>query len=596
MWLNPRMRRNMNREQALAMFHEIAEEDSDGGEVALEEFSDSGSDSDYEPPPPKRRAPPSVQSAEPSQPLPERGARQHPPPVPTQSSPAVSANRPAVAEGSGSDSSNSAEPQVPNEPWRETAKDGTIWTLLQPGRRPGRRQVQNVVTEAAGPTPHAKRNIDTKLSAFQCIFDRSMLHHIRDCSVAEAHRAGDTDWDMSVEELKAFIALLYVRGTFNKNVEMESLWSNEWGMAFFPSTMSRQRYREIMRYLRFDNKNDRQARLQNDKFALISKVWDQFVANCVACYKAGAFVTVDKQLFPSKTRCPFTQFMPNKPDKFGIKFWVAADVETKYMLNITPYLGKEESRPRDVRLGESVVMKLLEPMLGKGRNVTTDSYFTSLSLARRLLEKQTSIVGTMNRAKRELPPSTKQAQREFDTKIFAADRTTLTIYQCKTTESVAILSTLHHDVAIGTDRKRMPETILLYNSTKVAVDVLDQMARLYSVKGATRRWPVAVFSNMLDLATVNAHVLYKGCTGENISRRSFILELAKELRADLMAAKQPTLTRIPEAEQQPLPKKRQCQVNTGCKKNMTWYTCAKCSKPTCGKCAVKVSHVCHSCA
>ena len=42
----------------------------------------------------------------------------------------------------------------------------------------------------------------------------------------------------------------------------------------------------------------------------------------------------------------------------------------------------------------------------------------------------------------------------------------------------------------------------------VGVNVLDQMARLYSVKGGTRCWPVAVFYSMLDLVAINAHVLH----------------------------------------------------------------------------------------
>ena len=41
-----------------------------------------------------------------------------------------------------------------------------------------------------------------------------MLEHIREYTVAEAHRAGEerASWDVSLTELKAFIALLYVRG------------------------------------------------------------------------------------------------------------------------------------------------------------------------------------------------------------------------------------------------------------------------------------------------------------------------------------------------------------------------------------------------
>ena len=34
--------------------------------------------------------------------------------------------------------------------------------------------------------------------------------------------------------------------------------------------------------------------------------------------------------------------MPNKPDKYGVKFWVLADVETKYVSNIDVYLGAQE--------------------------------------------------------------------------------------------------------------------------------------------------------------------------------------------------------------------------------------------------------------
>lgn len=53
----------------------------------------------------------------------------------------------------------------------ENGKDGTVWTVLGPGEYPGRRQSQNVLTEATGPTPYAKRNIYGALTAFLCLFD-----------------------------------------------------------------------------------------------------------------------------------------------------------------------------------------------------------------------------------------------------------------------------------------------------------------------------------------------------------------------------------------------------------------------------------------
>lgn len=61
-------------------------------------------------------------------------------------------------------------------------------------------------------------------------------------------------WDLSIAELKALIALLLVRGAYNKNIDMESFWSEEWGLAFFNTTTPSNRYWEIMCYLRFDKK------------------------------------------------------------------------------------------------------------------------------------------------------------------------------------------------------------------------------------------------------------------------------------------------------------------------------------------------------
>ena len=59
---------------------------------------------------------------------------------------------------------------------------------------------------------------------------------------------------------------------------------------------------------------------------MVSEVWDPFMENNKNCYKPGANLTVDEQLFPTKAKCRFTHYMPNKPNKFGIKLWLACDV------------------------------------------------------------------------------------------------------------------------------------------------------------------------------------------------------------------------------------------------------------------------------
>ena len=90
--------------------------------------------------------------------------------------------------------------------------------------------------------------------------------------------------------------------------------------------------------------------------------------------------------------------MPNKPDKYGIKFWVMVDVNSKYVSNIIPHLGAQEKNERGgVPLAESVLMKLAQHVTGKGYNITCDNFFTSLQLAKRLANEKISIVGTMRK-------------------------------------------------------------------------------------------------------------------------------------------------------------------------------------------------------
>ena len=60
-------------------------------------------------------------------------------------------------------------------------------------------------------------------------------------------------------------------------------------------------------------------------------------------------LTIDEQLFSCKTRCPFIQYVANNPDKFGIKFWLLTDTQSKYLCNGKPYLGIDPSRSRLAR-------------------------------------------------------------------------------------------------------------------------------------------------------------------------------------------------------------------------------------------------------
>ncbi|XP_073510840.1 uncharacterized protein [Phyllobates terribilis] len=360
--------------------------------------------------------------------------------------------------------------------------DGIQWKPVEIGEHlPGRRDSQNILREAPGPTGYARRNIiiDSPLSAWRLFFDSYILTHIKNCTLAEACRNNNLQFTLSDEELDAFIAIFYARGISGTNRHsISSIWCNDWGIPFCKATMSRDRFVEIMRFLRFDEKSTRSERLQTDKFALFSTVWDRFIENCIACYKPGPYITVDEQLFPSKTRCPFTQYMPSKPDKYGHKYWLAVDKRSKYLANGFPYLGKDDTRRAEDRFADHVVMKLLDPFLKKGRNVTTDNYFTSVKLAKQLKSKGTTIVGTLNKIRREVPKEIKSMKEElYNTKVFRnEDNFTLTVYQGKPNKNVVILSSVHPDVVVPSDSaKKTPETTLRIRTLRDTARRSDSM-------------------------------------------------------------------------------------------------------------------------
>ena len=117
-----------------------------------------------------------------------------------------------------------------------------------------------------------------------------------------------------------------------------------------------------------DVKSTRSQRTEIDKFAFFSTIWDRFIDNCQSCYKPGSDITIYEQLFPTKSGYPFTQYMASKLDKFGIKFWLAVDSKSNYLLNGFPYFERNADHPQNQLLLEYVVLKLAGPKNYKVKN------------------------------------------------------------------------------------------------------------------------------------------------------------------------------------------------------------------------------------
>nr|CAI5865790.1 unnamed protein product [Callosobruchus analis] len=69
-----------------------------------------------------------------------------------------------------------------------------------------------------------------------------------------------------------------------------------------------------------------------------------------------------------------------------------------------------------------------------------------------------------------------------------------------------------------------PEIITEYNRTKIGVDLVDQLYQKYNVARNTRRWPMVVLFDLLNISGINALCVHKANHPQDKIKRSDFLE------------------------------------------------------------------------
>lgn len=360
-----------------------------------------------------------------------------------------------------------------------------------------------------------KYSIISPIDIFKLFFTDVVCEEIVRFTNMEAIRVGKSieQWKMvDVVELHAFIGLLIAAGHMKCcNQNYRSFWHPFYGSTLFQATMGLTRFEQLLRFIRFDDKSTRSERRVSDKLCPIRSIWEQVTGKFGEYYIPSDNLTVDEQLMPCRCRCCFIQFMPKKPDKYGIKIFWLCDSKTAYPLKGLVYTGKDGNK-RAVGLAGNVVESLCSPYFGTNRNITMDNYFTSLPLAESLLSKGLTLVGTLKKNKTCVPDNflPNKSKLEGSTMFGFREKMTLVSHVPKVGKAVLLLSSMHHTDKIITEdgQKPISEINKYYNKTKSGVDTMDQMVHEYMTKRKTNRWPFSLFMNLLDVTNIAAYVLW----------------------------------------------------------------------------------------
>ncbi|KAK7120985.1 hypothetical protein R3I94_020837 [Phoxinus phoxinus] len=426
------------------------------------------------------------------------------------------------------------------------SKNGNIlWTSTTPSERRGRLPTHRVIKMTPGPTRFACSNAKDIISTFELFFPDPIKKIMIEMSNLEGKRVFGKAWkSLDWTDLQAYFGLLILAGVYRSHHEaLGSLWHGVSGRAIFRATMPLKTFSIMSRIFCFYKKVAESGRKKDDKLAPIRDIWEKWVQRLPLLYNPGPSITVDECLVPFRGRCPFKQYMPSKPSKYGIKIWAACDSSSSYAWNMQVYTGKAADRKPEKNQGMRVVLDMTSGL--QGHTITCDNFFTSYALGEELLQRKMTMIGTVRSNKAELPPALLSVKgRACLSSMFAfTDTHALVSYCPRKNKNVLLMSTLHRNAEISSKEHKKPEIILDYNKTKGGVDNLDKLVATYTCQRKTMRWPMVIFFNMLDVSAYNSLVLWTAIDpmwnkNKNFKRRLFLEELGEALVTPFMQRRQ----------------------------------------------------------
>lgn len=508
------------------------------------------------------------------------------------------------------------------------------WTSKHPPRNvrtPARNILRGGLPGITGPARELGDGCN-KTEVWQLFFDADIISkivtntNVKLASVRDKIPPGQSKANFrntNSEEVNALIGLLLLSSILRSNDEnMESMFTkDEFSRPIFRATMSLNRYKALVASLRFDDAQTREQRKTTDKAAAISEIFNKIISNSQAVYRPSAYVTVDEMLIPFRGRCSFRMYMPKKPKKYGIKVMCLADAKTSYLCNAYIYTGKGSDgvglseTEKNLSIPTQAVIRLCKVIEGTNRNVTADNWFSSLDGVEELRKRNLTYVGTLKKDKRCIPVEflPNNDRPVISTLYGFRNEITLLSFVPKKNRAVCLLSNMHHTIDTNEEKKK-PEIICFYNSTKAGVDLIDMKCAVFSSSRKTRRWPLAVFYRLINIASVNSYIVYMSYTRKTKETRfGFIKSLAKELVSPHLQKRLTEVANLPRDLKQEinkilgndvapqnegvpddrLQKRKTCQKCPSGNDRKTQHKCIKCNLAICGQCQRRV---CTDCA
>ena len=150
---------------------------------------------------------------------------------------------------------------------------------------------------------------------------------------------------------------------------------------------------------------------------------------------SGDYLSLDEALYPMQTQILFKQFNPSKLAKYGLLFKSVNSARYSYTFISSPFSGKatEEGGQNYIQGTEAIAHYVIDTLSTNsslsGHNNLFDRLYTSIPLAKWLLEKRFTCIGIMQLNRKGIPDKLKEIKnRELLSSDIYWDENTLCQY------------------------------------------------------------------------------------------------------------------------------------------------------------------------
>jgi hypothetical protein len=318
------------------------------------------------------------------------------------------------------------------------------------------------------------------------------------------------------EEMLKFFGIIIEMGL----VQMPKLkyyWSSSqlYGSEIIRNAMSRERFELLLKFWHFSNNDNKDS--NQDRLFKLKPILDLLKVRFSSVYMPGSIVSVDETMIPWRGRLLFKQYIPGKAHKYGVKMYKLADING-YTWNFVIYTGQQDPMA-GLGHAEAVVMNLLDGLSGCYRTVVVDNFFASISLAKRLLEQDTYLIGTLRSNRAGSGHEVVQKKLKLGEVYGLQNKTGIKLIKWKDKRDVLMISTKpsHSATMVNTgktnklnERIMKPQVILDYNEGRQGTDLSDQLSTYHTCLRRSIKWYKKVaFELIFGTAVVNSYLIYK---------------------------------------------------------------------------------------